>query len=85
MAIIHVGFFTKTILNWVWGGGVLFLFRGDGSKVEKLEDRANCLSSFVRGCNSGNGRLETSSSFIREAFIKKPCVDIHVYLGHSWP
>ena len=32
------------------GGGLLFLFRGDGSRGQKLENRWNCLNSFARGC-----------------------------------
>ena len=50
MVIIHVGFQTKTTLNRGWGGGLLFVFRGDGSRAQKLENRWNCLNSFVRGC-----------------------------------
>ena len=26
------------------------MFRGDGSRAQKLENRWNCLNSFVRGC-----------------------------------
>ena len=48
MAIIHVGFETKTTLNRWWGGGLLFLFRGDGSRGQKLENRWNCLNSLSR-------------------------------------
>ena len=48
MAIIHVGFYTKTTLNRKWGGGLLFVFRGDGSRAQKLENRWNSLDSFVR-------------------------------------
>ena len=51
MAIIHVGIKTKTTLNRGRGGGLLFLFRGDGSRGQKLENRWNCLNSFVRGCS----------------------------------
>ena len=47
MAIIHVDFFTKTTLNRGWGGDLLFVFRGDGSRAQKLENRWNCLNSFV--------------------------------------
>ena len=32
------------------GEGVAFLFRGDESRAQKLENRWNCLNSFVRGC-----------------------------------
>ena len=38
--ILYVGFRPincKTTLNRVWGGGLLFLFRGDGSGVQKLK------------------------------------------------
>ena len=49
MAIIHVGFQTKATLNRGWGGGLLFVFRGDGSRAQKLENRWSCLNSFVRG------------------------------------
>ena len=28
------------------------MFRGDGSRAEKLENRLNCLNSFVQGCSS---------------------------------
>ena len=52
MAIIHVGFQTKATLNRGWGGGLLFVFRGDGSRAQKLENRWNCLNSSVRGCSS---------------------------------
>ena len=48
MAIIHVGFQTKTTLNRGWGGGLLFLFRGDRSRAQKLKNRWNCLNSFVQ-------------------------------------
>ena len=48
MAIIQVGFYTKTTLNRGWGGGLLFLFRGDRSRVQKLKNRWNCLNSFVQ-------------------------------------
>ena len=36
---------------WIggWGGGVLFVFRGDRSRGQKLENRWNCPNSFVRG------------------------------------
>ena len=27
------------------------MFRGDGSRAQKLENRWNCLNSFVRGCS----------------------------------
>ena len=47
MAIIHVDFFTKTTLNRGWEGGLLFLFRGDRRRAQKLENRWNCLNSFV--------------------------------------
>ena len=46
-----LGFQTKTTLNRGWGGGLLFVFRGDGSRAQKLENRWNCLNSFVRGCS----------------------------------
>ena len=52
MAIIRVGFQTKTTLNRGCGGGLLFLFRGDGSRAQKLENRWNCLNSFVGGCRN---------------------------------
>ena len=38
-------------MNRGWGGGLLFVFRGDGSRAQKLENRWNCLNSFVRGCS----------------------------------
>ena len=28
------------------------MFRGDGSRAQKLENRWNCLNGFVRGCSS---------------------------------
>ena len=28
------------------------MFRGDGSRAQKLENRWNCLNSFVRGCSN---------------------------------
>ena len=37
-------------MNRGWGGGLLFVFRGDGRRAQKLENRWNCLNSFVRGC-----------------------------------
>ena len=36
--------------GWVWG--LLFLFRGDRSRAQKLENRWNCLNSFVWGYRS---------------------------------
>ena len=30
------------------------MFRGDGSRAQKLENRWNCLNSFVRGCRITN-------------------------------
>ena len=50
MAIIHVGFLTKKTLKR-WGGSLLFEFREDGSRAQKLENRWSCLNSFVRGCS----------------------------------
>ena len=47
MAIIHVGFQTKTTLNRRWGGSLLFLFRRDGSRVQKLENRWNIVSTVL--------------------------------------
>ena len=47
MAIRHVDFFTKTTLSRGWGGGLLFVFRGDESRAQKSENRWNCLNSFV--------------------------------------
>ena len=38
------------VFNRGWGGGLLFVFRGDGRRAQKLENRWNCLNSFVRGC-----------------------------------
>ena len=38
-------------MNRGWGGGLLFVFRGDGSRAQKLENRWNCLYSFVQGCS----------------------------------
>ena len=49
MAIIHVGFQTKTTLNRGWGGGLLFLFRRDGSRAQKLENRWNIVSTVLSG------------------------------------
>ena len=43
-------------MNRGWGGGLLFVFRGDGSRAQKLENRWNCLNSFVRGCSKGEAR-----------------------------
>lgn len=34
-------------MNRGWGGCVLFLFREDGSKAQKLENRWNCFNSFA--------------------------------------
>ena len=48
MAIIHVGFYTKTTLDRGWGGGLL-LFRRDGSRVQKLENRWNIVSTVLSG------------------------------------
>ena len=42
---------SKATLNRGWGGGLLFVFRGDRSRAQKLENRWNCLNSFVRGCS----------------------------------
>ena len=57
MAIMHVGFSTKTTLNRGWGGGLRFVFRGDGSRAQKLENTWNCLNSFVRGCSNYESRV----------------------------
>ena len=38
-------------MNRGWGGNSLFLFRGDRSRVQKLENRWNCLNSLVQGCS----------------------------------
>ena len=43
-------------MNRRWGGGLLFVFRGDGSRAQKLENRWNCLNSFVRGCSPLNSQ-----------------------------
>ena len=39
-------------------GGFLFLFRGDVCMAQDLENRRNCLNSFVYGC-TGNYNLST--------------------------
>ena len=47
------------------------MFRGDGSRAQKLENRWNCLNSFVRGCrrnliNGGyNSIIKNSISVIK--------------------
>ena len=52
MAIIHFGFKTKTTLNKGGDGVYFFLFRGDRSRAQNLENRWNCVNSFVRSCRS---------------------------------
>ena len=44
---LYTLFQTKTTLNRGCGGGFLFLFRGDSSMAQNLEDRRNCLNSFA--------------------------------------
>ena len=75
MAIIHVGFYTKTTLDRGWGGGLL-LFRRDGSRAKKFENRWNCLNSFVWGC-----RLQSNvhSTYSTEDKLKTLAAEV---LGH---
>ena len=59
--IIHVGFQTKTTLKRESRGVLLFLFRGDGSLAQKLQNRRNCLNSFVRVCPSEHSNFAQST------------------------
>ena len=46
---LYTFFLPKATLNRGWGGGLLFVFRGDGSRAQKLENRWNCLNRFCPG------------------------------------
>ena len=43
--MIHIGFQIKTTLNRGWVRGLLFHFRGDRSRAQKLENIWKCLNS----------------------------------------
>ena len=58
-------------MNRGWGGGLLFVFRGDGSRAQKLENRWNCLNSFVRGCRAHNLRPSEQTENILAASLNQ--------------
>ena len=79
MAIIHVGFQTNTTLNRGWGGGLPFVFRGDQSRVQKLENRWSCLNSFVRGCSLRDQRGSAAVPLYIPPAMQASCGSIQFY------
>ena len=67
--IIDVGFQTKTTLNRGWEGTLIFLFRGDGSMAQKLENRWICLNSFDQGCSFPS---DAQSAVLQLCLLNRP-------------
>ena len=61
------------------GEGAYFFFL----EAEKLDGPVSAVLSGV--VSLGMGGLRHLVVFFRETFMKKPCIVIHLYLGHSWP
>ena len=53
------------------------MFRGDGSRAQKLENRWNCLNSFVRGCSSTFEIDAARRRFVTEIAPKAPFLSMN--------